>query len=265
MNKKYLGLLTFATCAIAIAASSGAIYPSGAGTYNAWTPSSGVTHYTLVDETSCNGTTDYVRTTTVGNRDSFAVALSAVPDGSTITSITVTPCASRNTNKTAVMNVFYRLNGTNSADQGAYNLSGTTPTPLSGTVYSGLSVVKTATTTLEVGAVLTSGTGGARLSNISTTITYTPTLPSAPSSLAVAATSTGLFLTWTDTSNNESRFVIERSTDAVNYSQVSSTTANVTAALDTSAVSGTLYYYRVYATNETGNSANSNVATGTRP
>jgi hypothetical protein len=70
--------------------------------------------------------------------------------------------------------VFYRLNGTNSADSGAYTPSGTTPTVLATTTFSGLSVVKTATSTLEVGQIYTSGTKGFRVSKMATVITYTP-------------------------------------------------------------------------------------------
>jgi hypothetical protein len=265
MNKKYFGILALCSCAIAYAASTASIYPTGAGTYSQWTPSTGTTHYTLVDETSCNGTTDYVSTTVNGNRDSYAVSLASVPDGSTITSVSVTPCASRNSNKTSVMNVFYRLNGVNSADQGAYSLTGTTPVQLASTNFSGLSVVKGASTTLEIGAVLTSGTGGARLSQLATSITYTPTLPSDPTNLLVTSTGTRLLLTWSDNANNESSYKIEKGTDGVNFSFTGSVLANVTSFIDATTTSGVTYYYRVYAVNETGNSGYSNVASGSRP
>lgn len=46
------------------------IFPNGEGTYLQGTPSTGTTHYTLVDETSPN-TTDYVTVTTATNRDSY--------------------------------------------------------------------------------------------------------------------------------------------------------------------------------------------------
>lgn len=151
--------------------------PTGVGTYNAWTPSTGSTHYTLVDESSCNGVTDYVSTTTTGTRDSYTVSVSGIPNASTITAIAIRPCASRASGGgagTGVLNVFYRLNGINSADSGAYAITGTTPTNLATTTFSGLSVVKNGSTTLEIGAVFTSGNKGARLSKIATVITYTP-------------------------------------------------------------------------------------------
>ena len=47
------------------------IYPSGAGNYTQFTPSTG-SNYTCVDETAPN-TTDYVDGATVGDRDSYAL------------------------------------------------------------------------------------------------------------------------------------------------------------------------------------------------
>jgi hypothetical protein len=173
------------------AATTGALLPSGDGTYAAWTPSTGSTHYTLVDETTCNGVTDYVSTLTVGNRDSFAVSLAAVPNGATITQISLTPCASRASTGgggSATLNVFYRSNGVNSADQGSYSLTGTTPTGLAATNFSGLGITKTATSTLEAGVVYSAGTKGARVSRLATVITYTPAAPAVTTS---AATSIG--------------------------------------------------------------------------
>jgi len=46
------------------------LYPTADGTYSQFTPSTGTTHYTLVDETAPN-TTDYVDGTAAGQRDSY--------------------------------------------------------------------------------------------------------------------------------------------------------------------------------------------------
>lgn len=46
------------------------LLPNGDGTYQAWSPSTGTTHYTCVDENPIN-TTDSVQTAGVGNRDSY--------------------------------------------------------------------------------------------------------------------------------------------------------------------------------------------------
>jgi hypothetical protein len=55
------------------------------------------------------------------------------------------------------MNIFYRFGGVDSADAGNYSLSGTTPTDLATTTFSGLLLAKGSSSTLEVGAVLSSG------------------------------------------------------------------------------------------------------------
>lgn len=245
----------------ALAATTAALLPVGEGTNLAWTPSTGTTHYTLVDETTCNGVTDYVSETTVGDRDSYQVSVASVPASATITSIALTPCASRNTTGggSSVLNVFYVLNGVTSADAGAYSLpTGTTPVALSATNFTGLSTVKNASTTLEVGAVYTSGTRGLRLSRMATVITYTPlpTAPNAPSALTMVATSslTAAALSWTDNSSDETGFLVERSTDDVSFGLIGSTTANVRNYTDAGLATGT-YYYRVRAVNAAGYSA----------
>lgn len=47
------------------------LYPSGAGNTTQWTPSTGA-NYAAVDETPQNGDTDYVSTSTVTNKDTYA-------------------------------------------------------------------------------------------------------------------------------------------------------------------------------------------------
>lgn len=169
---------------------SGSLLPSSDGSYSQWTPKSGSTHYTMVDESSCNGTTDYNYTATVGSRDSYGVSLGSVPNGSTITAIEITPCASRNSSGggSATMNVYYRYSGVDSSDAGNYALSGTTPVNLTSTVFSGLSLAKDSGSTLQAGAVLSAGTKGARLSRIAVKVTYTPPTPVAPTVTTSAAT-----------------------------------------------------------------------------
>ncbi len=256
----------FAVATSLFAATTATLLPTAEGAYLQWTPKSGSTHYTMVDESSCNGTTDYVSTTVTGNRDSYQVSLSSIPDGSTITNIAVTPCASKNKSSgSSVMNVFYRLDGVNSADQGAYSLTGTTPTNLATTNFSSLSVAKASSTALQVGAVYTSGTGGARLGRVATVITYTPpaSAPSAPTNLSsFVSSSTNVFLSWTDTSSNEDGFWIERSTDGINFSFLATTTfANY---FNSSLSTGT-YYYKVRAYNGIGNSAFSSTTVAVIP
>lgn len=91
-------------------------------------------------------------------------------------------------------------------------------------------------------------------------------IPTAPSQLAAAATSSSrMDLNWTDTASNETGFRIERSTDGVNFAEIGTAGANVQAYADTTVAAGSQYSYRVRAYNATGASAYSNTATATTP
>jgi hypothetical protein len=70
-------------------------------------------------------------------------------------------------------------------------------------------------------------------------------------------------LTWNDNSNNETGFVIQRSTDNISYTNIDSTGANVATFLDMGLPPNTVYYYRVYAYNVNGASLPSNTANAT--
>jgi len=71
-------------------------------------------------------------------------------------------------------------------------------------------------------------------------------------------------LTWTDTSNNETAFKIERKTGAGgSYAQIAVSAANVTSYRDTGLTASTTYYYRIRAANPIGDSPNSNESNGT--
>ncbi len=254
-------LAALALAPVAWATVTGSLLPASDGTYKTWTTSAGTIHYTLVDETTCNGLTDYNKTSTVGNRDSYGVNLAAVPNGATITQISITPCASRNAGGTgsSTMNLFYRYNGLNSADSGAYALSGTTPTNLAATNFSGLSITKTAASTLQIGAVYSAGTLGARLSRLATVITYTPL--SAPTGLvATESGTTSAILTWTDASTNELGFKIERSTNSAlgPWVQVGTGSLNATSFVNTGLTPNQTYYYRLKSYNAGGTSSPSN-------
>jgi hypothetical protein len=82
------------------------------------------------------------------------------------------------------MNVFYRYNASNSADAGAYAVTGTTPVALSATNFASLALVKGSTSTLEIGSVYSAGTKGARLSRLATVITYTTPTPTVTTNTA---------------------------------------------------------------------------------
>jgi len=92
-------------------------------------------------------------------------------------------------------------------------------------------------------------------SGISATIAVS-SAPSAPSNLtATAVASSGVNLTWTDTSTNETGFKIERKTGAGGvYAEVATVAAGVTSYGDTILAASTTYYYRVRAYNSFGDS-----------
>ena len=107
--------------------------------------------------------------------------------------------------------------------------------------------------------------GNSAYSNTATATTIA-TAPAAPSTLtATAASSTQINLSWTDNSNNEDGFRIERCQDAgcTSFVEIATVAANVESYSNTGLTAATTYQYRVRAYNSGGNSAYSNTATAT--
>ncbi|MEK7238573.1 MAG: fibronectin type III domain-containing protein, partial [Nitrospirota bacterium] len=104
-----------------------------------------------------------------------------------------------------------------------------------------------------------------KISGVSLTIAKNFTSPTPPSGLsATAISSSQINLSWTDNSNNETGFKIERKIDVGGiYSQIAIVGANVITYSDTGLTAGTTYYYRVSAYNSFGDSAPSNEASAT--
>jgi formylglycine-generating enzyme required for sulfatase activity len=89
--------------------------------------------------------------------------------------------------------------------------------------------------------------------------------PNAPSALAATSSQLGISLTWTDNSNNEQGFKIERSPDGTSgWTEVYQTMPDAMSWTDATAAIGSTYWYRVRAFNPVGDSAYSNTANATR-
>jgi hypothetical protein len=110
-------------------------------------------------------------------------------------------------------------------------------------------------------------TGDSNYSNIASTVTQAgPALPSAPTNLAAAAISKSqINLSWTDNSDNESGFRIERCKGSTckNFALIATVGADITSYANTNLTANTAYRYRVYAYNASGKSGYSNVVTAT--
>lgn len=90
----------------------------------------------------------------------------------------------------------------------------------------------------------------------------TPSLPDKPVSLfAYVVSSSDVRLDWTDNSDNELGFKIERLTDAGVFTEIHTTAPNAETFTDDTVIAGHTYIYRIRAYNGLGNSAYSNEAT----
>jgi len=110
----------------------------------------------------------------------------------------------------------------------------------------------------------TNGSGDSPNSNTANATTQ-QTPPTAPNSLtASAASASQINLSWTDNSNNETGFEIDRATSATGpWSQIASTAAGTTVFSDNGLAAASTYYYRARATNVAGDSPHSNSANAT--
>jgi chitodextrinase len=92
-----------------------------------------------------------------------------------------------------------------------------------------------------------------------TTLSGSPAAPSGSTASAVSATQ--INLSWTNNAVNQTGFKVERSSDNVTFTQIATTSA--TTYPDVNLSPKTLYYYRVRATNASGDSDYTNVTTAT--
>ena len=110
------------------------------------------------------------------------------------------------------------------------------------------------------------GSPNARITNGKVTIA-TMSSPNAPTGLVALLTgATEINLIWTDNSDNESGFKIERSTDTTaTWTQIATVSQNTTSYNSTGLTEGTKYFYRVRAYNSNGSSGYTNVASAITP
>jgi subtilisin family serine protease len=120
-----------------------------------------------------------------------------------------------------------------------------------------------ASTTYSYRVVAANTGGDSAPSNVASATTL-PNPPSAPTELsATASSSTGIDLSWSQVTG-AAGYKVERSADGTGgWSQIATTTQNVTTYQDTGLDASTTYYYRVVATNTGGDSPPSNVASAT--
>jgi hypothetical protein len=93
-----------------------------------------------------------------------------------------------------------------------------------------------------------------------------PTLAASPAGLVATAVGSGrIDLSWTDLSDNENQFVIERSLDGVVFVELARVPLDVTAYTDLGLAAGLTYHYRVSAFTAAGLSAPTPVSSATTP
>lgn len=175
-------------------------------------------------------------------------------DSSTVATPTFTPAAGTLAAGTAVS-----IGGATSGATYYYTTNGDTPT-ISSTLYTGPISLSVGTTVLKAIGVKAELTDSAVAVGTFTLVN----VPTAPSSLSATATSSSqINLAWSDNSDNETGFRLERRIGVGSWGTVTTTAANATSYSNTGLTPATTYEYRVYAVNVAGDSTASNTDSAT--
>lgn len=97
--------------------------PNSDGATLQWTPSTGTTHYTLVDDATPGGDTDYVSDATAGHIDTYGYPSVGVGSGATVLGVMVRLIARKDDAGTRTIDQVVRRGGTNYATGTAKTLS----------------------------------------------------------------------------------------------------------------------------------------------
>jgi fibronectin type 3 domain-containing protein len=232
-----------------------------------------VTNNSFLDTTAPLGQTSHYRVTAVDvhGQESAHGSANAVRSGDTSPPAAPSGLVASGTSGGITLDWF---NNTES-DLAGYNIyrsssSNGTFTKLNATLlassdYFDANAPSNATSFYRVTAVDTSGNE----SNFASVSAFRPAagdIPTAPSGLnAVANTATQVTISWTDNSNNETGFRIERRLGSGSYAVLTTVATNITSFVDNTVSGGSTYTYRVRATGTGGDSAYSNEASVTTP
>ena len=128
------------------------------------------------------------------------------------------------------------------------NVTTLTTTPPNTAVYSDTGLTASTTYYYRVGAVAPGATLVPGSPAPVSVTTKAPTPPAAPSNVAADAISSATIqVGWTDNSDNENGFEVDRSTDGTIFTKLTTTAPNTTTYSDTGLSPTTTYYYRVSA------------------
>ncbi len=177
-------------------------YPTASGNYSSWSGS-----YSGINETGTTdcSSSDAIIDNTSNDRSSFKIDLSAVPDGSTINSVSIIPSDRSDSSGTAgTYKTFVRLNGTNIDAASSITVTSTSVCTSRTAQTITASTVKSSGTTLEIGVLKVNGGGsnGVRIGALNATINYTP----------VTSGSIGAELSWNNNSSRSNSETISLST-----------------------------------------------------